>query len=150
MYMPANPNSADDPTSIMSPLFQGKTCMPQNGDDGTCKLGGFPSYAVNISTVAQIQLAINFARNTNIRLVVKNTGHDFLGKSAGAGALSIWTHNLKSIDFIKNYQECGYSGPAMKLGAGVGTYKTLRCLIPCYSYIVSSGKFYDIELGELD
>ena len=31
-----------------------------------------------------------------------------------------------------------------------GTYKNLRCLIPCYSYIVSSSKFYDIELGELD
>ncbi|TGJ80340.1 hypothetical protein E0Z10_g8427 [Xylaria hypoxylon] len=110
---------ANDPTSVMSPLFQGKTCMPQNGDDGTCELGGFPSYAVNISTVAQIQLAINFARNTNVRLVVKNTGHDFLGKSAGAGALSIWTHNLKTIQYIERYTGCGYTGKAMKLGAGV-------------------------------
>ncbi|KAI0802650.1 putative 6-hydroxy-D-nicotine oxidase [Xylaria sp. FL0064] len=110
---------AGDPTSVMSPLFQGKTCMPQNGNDSTCDLGGFPSYAVNVSTVSQIQLAINFARNTNVRLIVKNTGHDFLGKSAGAGALSIWTHNLKTIDFIKNYNGFGYSGPAMKLGAGV-------------------------------
>ncbi|RWA13854.1 hypothetical protein EKO27_g1237 [Xylaria grammica] len=110
---------ADDPTSVMSPLFQGKTCMPQKGDNGTCELGGFPSYAINVSTVAQIQLAINFARNTNIRLVVKNTGHDFLGKSAGAGALSIWTHNLKAIEYIEHHSGCGYSGPAMKLGAGV-------------------------------
>ena len=31
-----------------------------------------------------------------------------------------------------------------------GTYKNLRCLIPCYSYIVSSSKFHDIEHGELD
>jgi FAD/FMN-containing dehydrogenase len=92
--------------------------MPQQGN-GTCELGGFPSYAVNISTVAQIQLAINFARNTNIRLVVKNTGHDFLGKSTGAGALSIWTHNLKSIQYFGNYKGCDYTGPAMKLGAGV-------------------------------
>ncbi|KAI8635086.1 putative 6-hydroxy-D-nicotine oxidase [Xylariaceae sp. FL1651] len=110
---------ANDPTSAMSPLFQGKTCMPQNGNDSTCELGGFPSYAVNISTVAQIQLAINFARNANLRLIVKNTGHDFLGKSLGAGALSIWTHNLKSIEFIENYTAYGYAGPAMKLGAGV-------------------------------
>ncbi|KAI1306362.1 putative 6-hydroxy-D-nicotine oxidase [Xylaria venustula] len=110
---------ANDPTSVMSPLFQGKTCMPQNGNDSTCDLGGFPSYAVNISTVAQIQLAINFARNTNVRLVVKNTGHDFLGKSAGAGALSIWTHNLKTIEFIEKYSGSGYGGQAMRLGAGV-------------------------------
>lgn len=93
--------------------------MPQNGNDSTCDIGGFPSYAVNISTVAQIQLAVNFARNANVRLVVKNTGHDFLGKSAGAGALSIWTHNLKSIQFIEHYKGCGYTGLAMKLGAGV-------------------------------
>jgi len=114
-----HPGSANNPTSVMSPLFQGKTCMPQSGNDSTCELGGFPSYAVNVSTVAQIQLAINFVRNTNIRLVVKNTGHDFLGKSAGAGALSIWTHNLKFIQFIQNYKINDYSGPAMKLGAGV-------------------------------
>ncbi|KAI0408720.1 putative 6-hydroxy-D-nicotine oxidase [Xylaria palmicola] len=114
-----SPTHADDPTSIMSPLYQGKTCMPQNGNDSTCDIGGFPSYAVKVSTVAQIQLAVNFARNTNVRLVVKNTGHDFLGKSTGAGALSIWTHNLKTIEFIEKYQGSGYTGQAMKLGAGV-------------------------------
>ncbi|KAI0866916.1 putative 6-hydroxy-D-nicotine oxidase [Xylaria cubensis] len=114
-----SPTHANDPTSVMSPLYQGKTCMPQNGNDSTCDIGGFPSYAVNISTVAQIQLAINFARNTNVRLVVKNTGHDFLGKSTGAGALSIWTHNLKSIDYIEHYTGRDYTGPAMKLGAGI-------------------------------
>ncbi|KAI1757844.1 putative 6-hydroxy-D-nicotine oxidase [Xylaria castorea] len=114
-----SPTHADDPTSIMSPLYQGETCMPQNGNDSTCRIGGFPSYSVNVSTVAQVQLAINFARNTNVRLVVKNTGHDFLGKSVSAGALSIWTHNLKSLDYIEHYTGCDYTGPAMKLGAGV-------------------------------
>ncbi len=113
-------HSAGDPTSIMSPLFQGKTCMPQNGQTGTCAIGGFPSYTVNVSNVAQIQLAINFARNLNLRLIVKNTGHDFLGKSTGAGALSIWTHNLKSVEFIKSYSgPSSYTGSAFKLGAGI-------------------------------
>ena len=93
--------------------------MPQNGNTSTCELGGFPSYSTNITTVAQVQLAVNFARNLNLRLVVKNTGHDFLGKSTGAGALSIWTHNLKNIDFIENYESPSYDGPAFKLGAGI-------------------------------
>ncbi|KAK3312534.1 hypothetical protein B0H66DRAFT_485854 [Apodospora peruviana] len=110
---------AEDPTSVMSPLYQGETCMPDNGGSSTCKLGGFPSYAVAVRNVAQIQLAVNFARNANLRLVVKNTGHDFLGKSAGAGALSIWTHKLKSINYIKSIKTKSYSGPAFKLGAGV-------------------------------
>jgi FAD/FMN-containing dehydrogenase len=103
----------------MSPLYQGETCMPQNGNTSTCTLGGFPSYAVKIESVYQIQLAINFARSTGVRLVVKNTGHDFLGKSCGAGALSIWTHNLKWTRFIPSIRTPSYSGPAMEIGAGI-------------------------------
>ena len=43
-----------------------------------CTLGGFPEYVVNVSTAAQVQLAVNFARNLNIRLVIKNTGHEYV------------------------------------------------------------------------
>ncbi|KAK4238307.1 hypothetical protein C8A03DRAFT_43908 [Achaetomium macrosporum] len=110
---------ASDPTSVMSPLYQGETCMPQNGNTSTCTLGGFPSYAVRADNVYQIQLAVNFARTIGLRLVIKNTGHDFLGKSCGAGALSIWTHNLKKVKFIKSIKTPSYSGPAMEIGAGI-------------------------------
>ena len=86
---------------------------------GNCTHGGFPVYAVNVSGVSQIQLAINFARNNNLRLVIKNTGHCYLGKSSGAGALSVWTHNLKDLEYYPNLEIPGYSGPAIKVGAGV-------------------------------
>ena len=109
----------DDPTSTMWPLYQGRTCLPLVGGNATCTLGGSPSYAVNVSSVKHIQLAVNFARNTNLRLVVKNTGHCYLGKSTGAGALSVWTHNLKDIEYLPQYEDGSYAGPAMKLGAGV-------------------------------
>lgn len=42
-----------------------------------------------------------------------------LGKSTGKGALSLWTHNLKSKQLIKRYTSSSYTGPAVKLGAGV-------------------------------
>ena len=42
----------------------------------------------------------------------------YLGKSTGAGALSIWTHHLQNIQNL-NYTSPGYSGPALKLLAGV-------------------------------
>ena len=103
----------------MSPLFTGETCMPQNGNTTRCTLGGFPSYAVKIDSVFQVQLAVNFARNIGLRLVVKNTGHDFLGKSCGTGALSIWTHHPKSIRFRQSVKSPSYSGPALELGPGV-------------------------------
>ncbi|KAH8203328.1 hypothetical protein TruAng_002524 [Truncatella angustata] len=110
----------EDPTSIMSPLYQGLTCLPDGwGPYGNCTMGGYPSYVVNITSVAQIQLAVNFARNLNIRLVVKNTGHDFKGRSAGAGALSIWTHYLKDLEFIESFTLGSYSGPVIKAGSGI-------------------------------
>ncbi|KAH8602673.1 FAD/FMN-containing isoamyl alcohol oxidase-like protein MreA [Bisporella sp. PMI_857] len=108
-----------DPTSVMFPIWQGRTCLPINSPNGTCTRGGYPAYAVSVRNVAQIQLAVNFARNANIRLVVKNTGHCYLGKSGGAGSLSVWTHNLKDIEFIPNYQNGNFSGKAFKVGAGV-------------------------------
>jgi hypothetical protein len=110
-----------DPTSMMSPLYQGLTCQPTTNPNDTCTLGGYPSYAVNATNVKQIQLAINFARATGIRLVIRNTGHDFGGKSGGAGSLAIWTHYLNTIDYLPNYvdEAVGFSGPAFKAGSGV-------------------------------
>lgn len=64
----------------MWPIYQGKTCMARNNTTSTddCTLGAYPEYTVNISTVAQIQLAVNLVRNLNIRLVIKNTGHEWV------------------------------------------------------------------------
>ncbi len=106
---------------MMSPLYQGLTCLPTTDPNGQCTQGGYPTYVVNATNVAQIQLAVNFARTLNIRLVVKNTGHDFSGKSGGALALSIWTHNFKNIVYVPNYVDAGsgYKGKAFKVGAGV-------------------------------
>ncbi|PWY85073.1 FAD binding domain protein [Aspergillus heteromorphus CBS 117.55] len=114
-----------DPSSIMLPLYEGRSCMPTgyNWTD-TCTQGGYPTYVVNASTAAQIQLAVNFARNQNLRLVVKNTGHDFNGKPSGKGALSIWTHHLKDKAFYPTFRaDNGYTGPAMKLGTGIQAYE---------------------------
>jgi FAD/FMN-containing dehydrogenase len=107
----------------MWPLFEGRTCLPTTNASASCTVGGYSSYAVNVTNVAQIQLAVNFARNAGLRLVVKNTGHDFSGKSTGAGALGIWTHHLKEIDYIANYKSSSYSGPAVKMGAGVQAHE---------------------------
>lgn len=86
----------------------------------SCDMGAFPTYVVNVSTVSQIQLAVNFARNANLRLVIKNTGHDFLSKSSGKGGLSIWTHYLKDLAFYPDFQsDDGYTGAAVKAGAGI-------------------------------
>lgn len=116
----------DDPIEMFSPVYQGLTCQPQSlYDSGTCTQGGYPIYTVNVSTTAQLQIAVNFARNTGVRFVIKNTGHDFSGKSGGAGSLSVWVHNLKDIAYIPSYNNAttDYDGPAFKAGAGVQVYE---------------------------
>lgn len=120
----------NDPIEMLSPVYQGLTCQPptlyQGGiNSGNCTLGGFPEYAVAATNVKQIQAAIKFAGEHGIRFVVKNTGHDFSGKSGGAGALSVWTKNLKSITYEENYVDdgTGYSGPAFKAGTGVRAWE---------------------------
>ncbi|WQF79852.1 Putative berberine/berberine, FAD-binding domain, PCMH-type, FAD-binding, type PCMH, subdomain 2 [Colletotrichum destructivum] len=115
----------EDPTAINAVLFEGLNCMPPtiNVGETNCKVGGLPSYVVEATTVAHVQLAVNFARNLNLRLVVKNTGHDFGAKSTGAGSLSIWTHNFKKIQYLESYQQDSYSGPVFKLGAGVRAFE---------------------------
>ena len=76
--------------------------------------------------MAQIQLAVNFARSLNLRLVIRNTGHDYNGRSVGKGALSIWTHGLKEIQYVEKYKSSGYSGPVFKVGAGVQGFELLQ------------------------
>ncbi len=117
----------DDPSSAMFPLYQGRTCLPTDDLTGSnCTLGGYAEYSVAVTKVSQIQLALNFARRSNLRLVVKNTGHDFADKSIGAGALSVWTHKLKDIQFLASYNCRGYQGPAFKLASGVETEEVYR------------------------
>lgn len=83
----------DHPIEPVSPMFEGLTCLPPTpGVASNCTQGGYPVYVVNVTTAAHVQAVVNFARNQNVRLVVKNTGHDLSGKSLGAGSLSVWTH----------------------------------------------------------
>lgn len=118
----------DDPAEILSPLYQGLTCQPPSiYNSESCTIGGYPSYVIRAADVSDIQTTINFARNDFLRLVVKNTGHDFAGKSAGHGAFSIWTHGLKDIEFFKNYVDAsGYRGPAIKAAAGVQAFELYK------------------------
>ena len=108
-------------SSPMAYTFSNNSCNPFLAPKTPCTIGYHVAYAVNATRVADFQATIRFATVHNIRLVIRNTGHDYLGKSTGAHALSIWTHNLKSMDLIREYQGRDYKGPAVKVGAGVET-----------------------------
>ncbi|KAL7619535.1 hypothetical protein AAE478_010075 [Parahypoxylon ruwenzoriense] len=127
LYLVANASSShywlDEPLVSLTEWSQGGTCAVSLAPQGNCTRGGFPEYVVNATNVRHIQAAVNFARNKNIRLVIKNTGHDFGGRSVGAGALSIWTHHLKDMQFLPSYRIGEYRGMAAHMGAGVESWE---------------------------
>lgn len=95
------------------------TCPPQSSLP--CSAAGYPAYVIEALSEKDIQAAINFAREHNIRLVVKGTGHDFPGRSSGAGSLSIWTHKMRGLEFVLGDKKAiRYGGVAsVKISAGM-------------------------------
>jgi FAD/FMN-containing dehydrogenase len=54
-------------------------------------------YAVAAESAEDVAAAVDFARAHRLRLVVKGTGHDYLGRSNAADSLLIWTHRMRRI-----------------------------------------------------
>lgn len=69
----------------------------------TCSLGRLATYYVDVRNSSHISAALQFAHAHNIRISIKNTGHDFFGRSAVPNSLAIWTHNLNNLDFYPNF-----------------------------------------------
>ncbi|KAK0651725.1 putative isoamyl alcohol oxidase [Cercophora newfieldiana] len=113
-----------DSASIMAPFFANQSCDPFTPASTPCTLGNYVRYAVAAASTDDVIKAISFAKRNNIRFVIRNTGHDYLARSTGAGALSIWTHKLKSIQF-KTWRDSFYTGTAVKVGAGVQGFEIL-------------------------
>jgi FAD/FMN-containing dehydrogenase len=69
----------------------------------TCSLGRLATYYVDVRNASHISATLKFAHTHNIRISIKNTGHDFFGRSSVPNSLAIWTHNLKNLDFYQNF-----------------------------------------------
>ncbi|KAI1756127.1 hypothetical protein F4782DRAFT_537917 [Xylaria castorea] len=129
----------DDPLTILTQWTQGSSCVATLTPVGNCTRGGFPEFVVNATTAKHVQLAVNFARDNNIRLVIKNTGHDFGGRSVGAGSISVWTHYLKSTEFIPSYKIGQYSGMAVRIGSGVEAWEVSNLMAANNMTVVAAG-----------
>lgn len=87
----------------------------------TCNQGSVPIYAVNATLPEHVQRTVQLVGQYNLRLVMKNTGHDYLGRSTAFGSLLLWLHNMKTKTLINNFSVC--TGEtilnAIRLDAGV-------------------------------
>lgn len=134
----------------MAPVYANHSCSPWSPRDVACDVGAYVQYAINVSTAEHVAKTIRFAREKNIRLVIRNTGHEYvsstlliyfhvttfsrshmlnwspsyLGKSSGPKSLAIWTHHLKSLQVL-DWNDKVYQGPALMVGAGVQSLDVL-------------------------
>ncbi|GAC75285.1 hypothetical protein PANT_14d00123 [Moesziomyces antarcticus T-34] len=76
-----------------------------------CEQASVPSYSVHARTEEDVQSYVSFATRHNLRIVIKNTGHDLLGRSAGKGGFALWTHELRKKVYHTNFQltNCSHS-----------------------------------------
>ena len=78
-------------------------------------------FTVAAKTAADVAAAVDFAREHNLRLVVKGGGHSLLGTSNAAGSLLIWTRAMDDITLHEAFVPQGCNTPpqpAVSVGAG--------------------------------
>ena len=60
-------------------------------------------YAVAAKNANHIAAAVNFARENNLRFVVKGGGHSYQGTSNAPDSLLVWTRNMNDIHLHENF-----------------------------------------------
>ncbi|HWM85746.1 MAG TPA: FAD-binding protein [Kofleriaceae bacterium] len=79
-------------------------------------------HAVAAKTAGDVAAAVDFAREHDLRLVIKGTGHDYLGRSSAPDSLLVWTHAMRDITMHDAFVARGCAGtsatPAVSVGAG--------------------------------
>lgn len=93
---------AAQPGGMITPNFEVRANeswgCPLDADPSiACTQGNIPLYAANVSSAQDVQKAVMFAGKHNLRLVIKSSGHDFIGRSTAANSFSIWVHHLQDI-----------------------------------------------------
>ncbi|TRM68276.1 hypothetical protein BD626DRAFT_481274 [Schizophyllum amplum] len=96
----------------------GEQCLLSDGgagtfsDGSTCEQGSVPDYFIDVRDPGDAAAGFAFARETGLPLVIKNTGHDYKGRSSAPGSLGLWTHNLKNISLEADFVPEGCSEKA--------------------------------------
>jgi len=105
---------------------------------------GESHYVVAAETGADIAAAVLAAACSGMPLVIKGTGHDYLGRSSGPDGLLIWTHRMRAVVVHDSFVPAGAAGhavpePAISLGAGVRWLEAYQALAECGRYVQGGG-----------
>lgn len=79
-----------------------------------------------------------------MRLIIKSTGHDYLGRSLAPGSLSIWVHHMQDVQYHgAGFQLAGsdiaIEANAITVGGGTELYNAQKALAEHGQAIVGGG-----------
>src|SRR5579872_2894301 len=121
---PAGATCADAVGNIRNPFYLGD-------QPGGTQVSGWldawtpasSAYAVKARSTSDVAAAVNFARDNNLRLVVKGTGHSYQGTSNAPDSLLVWTRAMNKVTVHDAFTPQGCDGkiaavPAVTAEAG--------------------------------
>lgn len=82
-----------------------QSCYVHSSVDVPCRQGRVSLYSALVASASHIQHTVNFAKKHNIRFVIKNSGHDFLGRSTAPESLQVLTNRMKGVRFTDNLSQ---------------------------------------------
>lgn len=107
-------------------------CVLKAADGLQCSLGALSAYYVNATTANDVIQTINFVNKTGVRMSIKNSGHDYFGRSVGPNSLALWTRNIQNYEFhktftpegcSKTYENIGVIGAGVSAGEAAAYFK---------------------------
>jgi FAD/FMN-containing dehydrogenase len=121
---PASPDCAHVLKQLKNPYFLGDEIGLTQSLGWVDAWTSRPSvYAVAARTSGDVAAAVNFARENNLRLVVKGGGHSYQGTSCAPDSLLIWTRGMNTVTVHDAFVGVGCAGrpgpqPAVTVEAG--------------------------------
>ncbi|KAI0353743.1 FAD-binding domain-containing protein [Trametes cingulata] len=97
----------ENPRAFSEPRRCGQGSVPQY----------YERYQIDVSGPADVQAALRFSKSTGVPLSIKNTGHDYGGRSSGHSTLSLWVSYSPA--FVPFGCEARQAVPGVTFGAGV-------------------------------
>lgn len=99
-------------------------------------------YAVAATTAADVAAAVDFAREHHMRLAVKGTGHDYLGRSSAPDSLLVWTHAMRAVKIDDAFVPTGCTVapvPAVSVEAGTRWIEAYQAVMVEHHRYVQGG-----------
>ncbi|KAF2873672.1 hypothetical protein BDV95DRAFT_489871 [Massariosphaeria phaeospora] len=106
---------------------------PSSPVSGACSLGRLSAYHVEAHNNEDISKTLAFVREHGIRLSIKNSGHDYFGRSNAANSLAIWTQRMKDARYHETFQSRGCKAKYQdvgEIGAGVSAQEAWEFFEP--------------------